>query len=122
MGEYVTEDVDGVGLARHDVDEREPAVRRGGWIVLGILLVIVLGMVPTWLSPVANWRSPVSADIEPSNSVWHAANSDPLPLDVSAECAETLRQDFQDGLPVGSRLLDWEVDKSPTHNPTLEGE
>jgi len=83
---------------------------------------LVLGMVPTWLSPVANWRSPVSADIEPSNSLWHAAHSELLPVDVAAECAEALNEDFASGLPIGSRLLGWTVDSSPTHNPTLERE
>jgi len=109
-------------LARHDGESNEPLLRRGEWIGLGVLLVIVLGLVPTWLSPVANWRSPVSADIEPSNSLWHAAHSDPLPVDVTIECAQALQEDFRTGLPVGSRLLGWTVDSSPTHNPTLEGE
>ena len=97
-------------------------LRRAEWVGLGLVLVIVLGMVPTWLSPVANWRAPVSADIEPSNSLWHAANSTNLPVDVAPACAAALREDFAAGLPVGSKLLEWTVQESPTHDPTLEGE
>ena len=91
---------------------------------MGVLAVVglLLGMVPNWLSPVANWRAPVAADIEPANSLWHAAHSDPLPVDVSGACAETLREDYASGLPVGSALMGWEVKEQLTHNPTLEGE
>ena len=108
--------------------ERDEASTTGGWLSraewmsLGGILICVLGMVPTWLSPVATWRAPVSADIEPSNSLWHAANSSQLPLDVAPACVDTLREDFVQGRPVGSELLGWKVDESPTHNPTLEGE
>jgi len=109
-------------LARQDVPRVAPPVRRGELIGLGVVLVFVLGMLPGWLSPVANWRAPTSADIEPTNSLWHAGNSDRLPLDVAPQCVEALRADFASGLPVGSRLLDWEIDESPTHDPTLEGE
>jgi hypothetical protein len=109
-------------LMRQDELGTTRSLRSGEWIGLGVLLAFVLGMVPSWLSPVANWRSPVSADIEPSNSLWHAANSEILPVDVSVECAQTLQADFASGLPVGSRLLSWAVEQSPTHNPTLEGE
>jgi len=109
-------------LSSEDAASDGPPLRSGEWIGLTVLLVLVLGMIPTWLSPVANWRSPVSADIEPSNSLWHAANSERLPVDVGAECAASLKEDFAAGFPVGSRLLGWTVDTSPTHNPTLEGE
>jgi len=109
-------------LASQDTAPDGPPLRSGDWMGLTLLLGLVLGMVPTWLSPVANWRSPVSADIEPSNSLWHAANSERLPVDVGVECATSLREDFEAGLPVGSRLLSWTVETSPTHNPTLEGE
>lgn len=89
---------------------------------IGLLIVVLLGMVPTWLSPVATWRAPVTADIEPANTIWHAANSDPVPVDVSTGCAKALRDDVDAGFPVGSRLMSWKVEESPTHNPTLEGE
>ena len=109
-------------LQRRDEAHDGPLLRRSEWIGLAIVLCLVLGMVPTWLSPVANWRAPVSADIEPSNSLWHAANSTALPVDVAPACAAALREDFASGLPVGSKLLEWTVEESPTHDPTLEGE
>ena len=68
-------------------------------------------MVPAWLSPVANWQAPVSADIEPSNSLWRA-DSTALPVDVAPACATALREDFASGLPVRSKLLDWTVEES----------
>jgi|GEM_PF-980038 len=109
-------------LAPRDEARKGPLLSRAEWGGLGLVLVLVLGMVPTWLSPVANWRAPVSADIEPSNSLWHAANSTSLPVDVAPACAAALREDFESGLPVGSKLLGWTVEESPTHDPTLEGE
>jgi hypothetical protein len=106
------------------VDEASdgPTLTKAEWGGLGLVLILVLGMVPTWLSPVANWRAPVSADIEPSNSLWHAAHSSALPVDVAPACVDALREDFEVGLPVGSKLLGWTVEESPTHDPTLEGE
>ena len=99
-----------------------PLLCRSEWIGLGIVLCLVLGMVPTWLSPVANWRAPVSADIEPSNSLWHAANSTALPVDVAPACAAALREDFASGLPVGSKLLDWTVEEADSWQAQLSRE
>jgi hypothetical protein len=99
-----------------------PALTRSDGLAVGLVLVMVLGMIPSWVSPVANWRAPVSADIEPANTIWHAAHSDPLPLDVARGCADALKEDYANGLPVGSALMEWTVEESPTHDPTLEGE
>ena len=109
-------------LSEEDEVRLRPWFTKTDGIGLVLVLVALLGIVPTWLSPVANWRAPVSADIEPSSSLWHSANSSDLPLDISPRCASALQRDFADGFPVGSRLMGWEVDESPTHNPTYERE
>jgi hypothetical protein len=109
-------------LTEKDEVRLRPWFTKTDGIGLALVLVALLGIIPTWLSPVANWRAPVSADIEPSSSLWHSANSSDLPLDISHRCAEALQRDFADGLPVGSRLMGWEIDESPTHNPTYEDE
>jgi hypothetical protein len=109
-------------LSEQDSPDRRPAISRSEMGGLVAILVFVLGLVPCWISPVATWRAPVSADIEPTNSLWHAAHSAQLPLDISPRCVAALQRDFADGMPVGSRFLRWEVEKSPTHTPTLEGE
>jgi len=109
-------------LGREDADSGRRTLTVSDGIGIATIVVLLLGMIPTWLSPVATWRAPVAADIEPANSLWHAAHSKQLPVDVSVGCAEALRQDYESGLPVGSRLMGWEVTESPTHNPTLEGE
>ena len=110
------------GRLRAEDSAAQRVLTRWDGLVFGLLIVVVLGMIPTWLSPVANWRAPVTADIEPANTLWHAANSSTVPVDVSTRCAEALQDDFTAGFPVGSRLLGWEVEESPVHNPTLEGE
>jgi hypothetical protein len=109
-------------LSDSDEDALRPALTRSDGLAVGLVLVMVLGMIPSWVSPVANWRAPVSADIEPANTIWHAAHSDPLPLDVARGCADALKEDYANGLPVGSALMEWTVEESPTHDPTLEGE
>ena len=109
-------------LAERDQVRMRPWFTKTDGIGLAVVLVVLLGIIPTWLSPVANWRAPVSADIEPSSSLWHSAHSSDLPLDISVRCASALQRDFADGFPVGSRLMGWEVDESPTHNPTYERE
>jgi hypothetical protein len=109
-------------LAREDRDRGSPVLGpRDGAAILGVLLC-VLGFVPSWLSPVATWRAPVSADIEPANSVWYAGSTTKLPPDVSPRCVEYLKRDLENGLPLGSKLLGWTATESPTHAPTLEGE
>ena len=108
-------------LKKRDDGNGDTLTRSDGW-GLAVIAVLVLGMVPNWLSPVANWRAPVTADIEPANTLWHSAHSSPLPVDVSQGCAKALQHDYAAGYPVGSRLLSWAVDEPPTHNPTLEGE
>ena len=108
-------------LKKRDDGNGDTLTRSDGW-GLAVIAVLVLGMVPNWLSPVANWRAPVTADIEPANTLWHSAHSSPLPVDVSQGCAKALQHDYAAGYPVGSRLLSWVVDEPPTHNPTLEGE
>jgi hypothetical protein len=109
-------------LGRRDSQFRGPVFRLAEIVAVLAVLALVLGMVPTWLSPVATWRAPVSADIEPANTLWYAGQDGFLPPDVSPKCTQILKADFDAGLPVGSELLDWEVQESPSHNPTLEGE
>jgi hypothetical protein len=113
----------GVGLAvvylgprgKRDSERVERWYSRGDILALSGLLAVVLGVIPTWLSPAATWRSPVSADVEPAHSLWHSAHSESIPTDVSPACAESLQEDFASGSPVGSKLLSWTVDKAPYH-------
>jgi len=87
-------------------------------LACALVLLLVIGTIPSWLSPSASWRLPISADVEPGKSLWHASKDAPLPPSVNVDCAAALRADFQEGLPVGSRLLGWTIDTQPIdHNP-----
>lgn len=56
---------------------------------LGVLLVLVLGVVPSWLSPVAGWRKPFSAEMEPRTFQMQA-----VPMDVqNGPCLVALARD-----------------------------
>lgn len=109
-------------LARKDQVTQDPLFRRSDFGAMVLVLAVVLGMVPSWLSPVATWRAPVSSDIEPANSLWYAKSETNLPPDVSPRCMEFLRDDLASGAKSGSSLLGWEVASAPNHAPTLEGE
>ena len=109
-------------LARKDQVSEDPLFRRSDFGAMVLVLAVVLGMVPSWLSPVATWRAPVSSDIEPANSLWYAKSETNLPPDVSPRCMEFLREDLASGAKSGSALLGWEVAAAPNHAPTLEGE
>jgi hypothetical protein len=76
---------------------------------VGVLLVMVLGIVPNWLSPTASWRAPIGADTEPRHSIEVAQAEAPAALDVSELCVSTLRADHEAGLVPGSRLYGWLV-------------
>jgi len=78
--------------------------------LLGALLLLLLGIVPSWLSPVATWRMPSGAEREPHASLEAALHRSSRAPGLSAPCLKALRQDVRDGLPPGSRLLDWRID------------
>jgi hypothetical protein len=73
---------------------------------LGILL-LVLGVIPSWLSPSASWRWPVESDNNVVDALRSALTGEqvgprPIPL-----CTQALQADLDRGLPAGSRLLGW---------------
>jgi len=97
------------GLRRVD---SSPSEGRFPWGVLGgvgAMLLMVLGVVPNWLSPTAVWRSPIGADTEPRHSIEVAQAEAPAALDVSELCVSTLRADYEAGHPPGSWLYGWSV-------------
>ncbi|MGB0638925.1 MAG: hypothetical protein ACPGTU_06320 [Myxococcota bacterium] len=102
-------------LAERDRKRSHDWYSRGDLLAVGGLLVVVLGLIPTWISPAATWRSPISADVEPAHSLWHSAHSESIPTDVSPACAESLQEDFANGMAVGSSLLSWTVKEAPFH-------
>jgi len=109
-------------LSETDRETEQPVLGMHDLGAVGVVLLFVLGFIPSWLSPVATWRAPVSSDIEPANSIWYATNTTNLPPDVSPRCVEFLRRDLDDGKTGGSKMLGWTVSGPPTHAPTLEGE
>jgi len=82
------------------------------WGLVGgvaVLVAMVLGIVPNWLSPTASWRAPIGADTEPKHSIEVAQAEAPAALDVSELCVSALRADHEAGLVPGSRLYGWLV-------------
>ena len=108
-------------LSKTDHPEHRPTFAKSDWIAMALVVFMVLGAIPSWLSPVSTWRAPVSSDIEPANTLWYAASGSNLPPDVSPRCIEFLRQDLDNGKTAGSTLLNWTVSRPPSHAPTLEG-
>jgi hypothetical protein len=102
-------------LAKQDGTRAKRWFSMGDAFAVGSLLVVVLGLIPTWISPAATWRTPISADVEPAHSLWHSAHSESIPTDISPVCAESLQEDFATGLLVGSSLLSWTVKEAPFH-------
>ena len=100
-------------LSDKDHEASTPALSLRDALVVSLIGLLVLGTIPTWLSPSARWRLPISADVEPAKTLWHASQDAPLPPQVNGQCVDALRGDFRKGLPVGSRLLGWTVD-TPT--------
>jgi len=97
------------GLGKVDVEE-ESSPRP--WGVVGAVLalgLLVLGIVPNWLSPTATWRAPIGVDSEPRHSIEVAQAEAPAALDVSELCVSTLRADYDAGILPGSRLYGWQV-------------
>ena len=109
-------------LQSSDHTGRHRLFSKSDWAAIASVIFIVLGAIPSWLSPVATWRAQVSSDIEPANSLWYSDNTTNLPLDVSPRCVYFLRRDLRDGMIAGSSLLGWKVADAPTHAPTLEGQ
>lgn len=103
-------------LSKKDELRLQPVLDRGDVLGLGLAVLLILGVVPSWLSPASTWRAPVAADAEPSNAIWYASQ-DNVPSDVSPECAASLSEDYAAGYPVGSQLLDWTVKQAPSHRP-----
>ncbi len=103
-------------LGRADQHRMQKVLEPGDRLALGMILLVVLGILPSWLSPASTWRAPIAADAEPANAIWHAAQAE-IPSDVSPLCAATLREDYSNGYPVGSHLLGWTVEAAPSHRP-----
>jgi hypothetical protein len=82
-----------------------PAVATG-------LLLLVLGWVPTWFSPSADWRWPIGADNNPVDALRTALTGKQYGPRRTPLCSQVLQADFDAGIPAGSRILDWQVDTS----------
>jgi hypothetical protein len=103
-------------LTRRDERRMQPLLGSGDLLAIGVGVLLILGVIPSWLSPAATWRAPISADAEPANAIWHSSQA-VVPSDVSSRCASALRKDYAAGYPVGSRLLGWTVAQAPKHRP-----
>jgi hypothetical protein len=105
----------GVAVLAQGGLRREDAPGGGGgrpWGVLagvGAMWVLVVGIVPSWLSPTATWRAPIGADTEPRHSIEVAQAEAEAAEDVSGLCVSTLRADYARGMEPGSRLYGWQV-------------
>jgi hypothetical protein len=73
---------------------------------LGILL-LVLGVIPSWLSPTASWRWPVESDNNVVNALRSALTGEQVGPRSTPLCTQALQADLDRGLPAGSRLLGW---------------
>lgn len=76
--------------------------------LLGLLLVLVLGVVPSWLSPVASWREPFNAELEPQVFQLQAVGMQA----ANAQCVVALARDRYRG-------RDWDPYSYPVELPAL---
>ena len=108
----------GVGLAviaqgaleKRDATTEPEGLPWAGAAGVGALVLLVLGIIPSWLSPTATWRSPIGADTEPKHSIQVAQGDAPAAQDVSGICVAALRADFEAGHSPGSMLYGWDVE------------
>lgn len=66
----------------------------------GFLLLLVLGILPNWLSPFASWRAPLRAEDEPMHTLNVLQGGDDRHTDPL--CVYALRKDFEAGIGPGS--------------------
>lgn len=66
----------------------------------GFLLLLVLGILPNWLSPFASWREPLRAEEEPAHTLHVLQGGDDRHTDPL--CVYALRKDFEAGIGPGS--------------------
>ncbi len=68
-------------------------------VVAGVLLLLVLGLPPSWLSPAAPWRTPFESTPEAMQSSRYAATGIDRPsVPINEVCVEGLRADADAGL------------------------
>jgi hypothetical protein len=112
----------GVGLAvlaqgsLSRLDDSQQSGERPWGMAGGVLVLValVLGIVPSWLSPTASWRSPIGADSEPQHSIEVAQSGVVAAHDVSELCVSALRSDYEAGALPGSGLYGWTVPSGGT--------
>jgi hypothetical protein len=70
-----------------------------------LVVVLLLGVVPSWLSPVAGWRYPWTSSESVGRMIRGVANKQPLERGGDTACYEVLWRDLHKlGHPAGSRL------------------
>ena len=70
-----------------------------------LCLLFVVGVVPSWLSPIAPWRFGWVADAPMSQLIWEAAAGPPTVRDQDYACHEALWRDYNEsGHPPATRL------------------
>lgn len=68
--EYLNEPWIGWGRLGAFLDRRRAAYRKGAaWLGVALVVLLVLGIVPSWLSPVAHWRMPLRGMNDPQTDV-----------------------------------------------------
>jgi hypothetical protein len=82
-------------------------------VAIGLLL-LVLGWVPSWYSPTADWRWPIRSDNHPVDALRSALTGEQFGPRRTPLCSQVLQADFEAGIPAGSRMLGWRVgDEAP---------
>ena len=70
-----------------------------------MVLLLLLGAVPSWMSPAADWRYSWSASESVGRMIRSVAAKKPLERGGDGACYAVLRKDFHTlGHPAGSRL------------------
>jgi hypothetical protein len=68
----------------------------------GLLLTLLTGLVPSWLSPVASWRATWTQQTEWQNTL----NGQNLRSEADKACAHARAEDLSNGQPLQSRFRD----------------
>ncbi len=72
-----------------------------------MFLLLVLGWVPSWYSPQADWRHPINADKSLRDALNTVKTGTQVGPRAGTRCTQTLEADLAAGLPLGSALLGW---------------
>lgn len=98
-------------LSREDLKTRQPFSMTLP-VTVAMMMPLVLGWVPSWFSPSADWRAPIFADNNPVDAIKAALGDPDQGPRATPVCSQVLQADFGRGIQPGSRILNWHLESA----------